>query len=149
MDFADKLAGVGGLDTQPCCSLADTILFSPQLDLHCAIYSTCRNFDQWEDDSPYYYSVLTFPIFIVSGPNGSAYIYGGRLWCVTDILLLFIAFYAGMWGVTYAYRLHHLVNVVIAWLVLVHFSKVKLTTNGILELFYDDEETGGSKQRPE
>lgn len=75
-------------------------------------------------------------------------IYGGRLWCVTDILLLFIAFYAGMWGVTYAYRLHHLVNVVVAWLVVVHFSRVKLTANGILELFYDDEEAG-SKQRPE
>lgn len=72
-----------------------------------------------------------------------------RLWLVTDILLAFLAFYAGVWGVTYAYRLHHLVNVVVAWLVTVHFSKVKLTTSGILELFNDDEESGASKQRPE
>ncbi|RPB28941.1 PGAP1-domain-containing protein [Terfezia boudieri ATCC MYA-4762] len=72
-----------------------------------------------------------------------------RLWLVTDILLAFLAFYAGIWGVTYAYRLHHLVNVVVAWLITVHFSKARLTTSGLLELFNDDEEAGGSKQRPE
>ncbi|KAF8457621.1 PGAP1-like protein-domain-containing protein [Kalaharituber pfeilii] len=73
-----------------------------------------------------------------------------RLWMVTDILLAFLALYSGIWGVTYAYRLHHLVNIFVAWLVAVHFSKAKLRTGGsMLDFFDDDEDSGGSKQRPE
>ncbi len=33
-----------------------------------------------------------------------------------------LALYAAIYGVTYAYRLHYLVNAICAWLVLLHLS---------------------------
>ena len=41
---------------------------------------------------------------------------------VTNILFFFLAVYAGLYGVSFAYRLHHLANLICAWLVAVHFS---------------------------
>lgn len=41
---------------------------------------------------------------------------------LTPLLLLALGLYAAIYGVTYAYRLHHLVNLLAAWLVAVHFS---------------------------
>lgn len=40
----------------------------------------------------------------------------------TNILLFFIGAYAAVYGVTYAYVLHHLANVLCAWLVAIHFA---------------------------
>ncbi|KAI9830933.1 MAG: hypothetical protein M1819_005315 [Sarea resinae] len=45
-----------------------------------------------------------------------------RLRLITNVLLFVLALYAALYGVTYAYLLHHLVNAVAAWLVTVHFS---------------------------
>lgn len=41
---------------------------------------------------------------------------------VTSVLFFGIAVYAAVYGVTYAYMLHHLVNIVAAWLVMIHSS---------------------------
>jgi hypothetical protein len=40
---------------------------------------------------------------------------------ITPLLFGIIATYAAIYGVTYAYLLHHLVNVVALWLVCLHF----------------------------
>ena len=45
-----------------------------------------------------------------------------RLYLLTNILLLAIGAYAAVYGVTYAYVLHHLANILCAWLVLLHFD---------------------------
>ncbi|KAF2639697.1 GPI inositol-deacylase [Massarina eburnea CBS 473.64] len=41
---------------------------------------------------------------------------------LTNVLLFSIAAYAAMYGVTYAYVLHHLANILCAWLVAIHFD---------------------------
>ncbi|KAF2198966.1 GPI inositol-deacylase [Delitschia confertaspora ATCC 74209] len=66
----------------------------------------------------------------------------------TSLLLFFIALYAAIYGVTYAYRLHHLANLLSAWLVAVHldissFSLKKLST-ALLTMDPD----GSVKKRP-
>ncbi|RPA94491.1 PGAP1-domain-containing protein [Choiromyces venosus 120613-1] len=70
-----------------------------------------------------------------------------RLWLVTNLLLLGLAAYAALYGVTYAYRLHHLVNFIAGWFVIVHFSTAPPTISGIIDLFNDDGDDDGSKKR--
>lgn len=73
---------------------------------------------------------------------------GNRVKHFTGLLLLGLAVYTAMYGVTYAYRLHHLVNALAAWLVGVHFSRVKVTKQVLMEVFLDDgEEEEGRKKR--
>ncbi|KAI7345250.1 GPI inositol-deacylase-like protein [Hortaea werneckii] len=45
-----------------------------------------------------------------------------RIRYLTNIALFAFALYAAVYGVTYAYRLHHLVNALCAWLFLIHLS---------------------------
>jgi glycosylphosphatidylinositol deacylase len=45
---------------------------------------------------------------------------------VNNIMLFSLALYAAVYGVSYAYVLHHLVNGICAWLVIVHFTPVVL-----------------------
>ncbi|WEW57124.1 GPI inositol deacylase [Emydomyces testavorans] len=40
---------------------------------------------------------------------------------ITSVLFFFLATYSAIYGVTYAYLLHHITNLVIAWLVGIHF----------------------------
>ncbi|CAZ80189.1 unnamed protein product [Tuber melanosporum] len=70
-----------------------------------------------------------------------------RLCLVTDLLFLGLAAYAALYGVTYAYRLHHLVNFIAGWFVIVHFSTAPPTISGIIDLFNDDGDDDGSKKR--
>lgn len=46
---------------------------------------------------------------------------------VTNVLMFGFALYAAIYGVTYAYRLHHLVNALFAWLSLIHLSNGPLS----------------------
>jgi GPI inositol-deacylase len=41
---------------------------------------------------------------------------------VTNLLFFGLAVFSAMYGITYAYMLHHLVNLVVTWLVFVHFA---------------------------
>lgn len=41
---------------------------------------------------------------------------------LTNILLFALAVYAAVYGVTYAYTLHQLVNGLCAWLAIIHFG---------------------------
>jgi GPI inositol-deacylase len=57
----------------------------------------------------------------------------------TNILLFSIAAYAAVYGVTYAYVLHHLANILCAWLVTIHFDASSLSVqriNAALEGIY-------------
>ncbi|EOD49819.1 putative gpi inositol-deacylase protein [Neofusicoccum parvum UCRNP2] len=46
----------------------------------------------------------------------------------TNILLFGLAGYAAIYGVTYAYLLHHIANILCAWLVCIHLSSTSLIT---------------------
>ena len=45
-----------------------------------------------------------------------------RLRYVTNILLFVLSLYAALYGASYAYYLHHVVNIFSAWLVIIHWS---------------------------
>ena len=51
-----------------------------------------------------------------------------RLRHFTRILFFALSIYAGVYGVTYAYVLHYIVNIVCAWLTALHFTNPSLTT---------------------
>ena len=54
---------------------------------------------------------------------------------VTGLLLMGIAFYAGVYGISYAYRLHHLVHIATAWLVLIHLTSGSWSLAGLRAIF--------------
>lgn len=57
----------------------------------------------------------------------------------TNSLMFGLALYAAIYGVTYAYRLHYLVNTLCAWLFVIHLS------NGPLSLAKLSQYVPGSK----
>lgn len=40
----------------------------------------------------------------------------------TNLLFFVLAVYAALYGMTYAYRLHYIANIIALWLVVLHFS---------------------------
>lgn len=58
-----------------------------------------------------------------------------RLRHLTSIFFFCIAIYAAVYGVTYAYMLHYLVNFVAAWLVAIHSSSSSWTFTGFSSIF--------------
>ncbi|KAM3077151.1 GPI inositol deacylase [Clarireedia jacksonii] len=65
---------------------------------------------------------------------------------VTSLLLFGISIYAAVYGVTYAYMLHYLVNLVAAWLVAVHSSSSNWTLAGVTAMF-DPENNENTRKR--
>jgi len=68
---------------------------------------------------------------------------------ITNILLLLLATCAAVYGVTYAYLLHHIANFVAAWLVLVHCTD--LSFSGLSQMLGGDVKSvggGDTKKRP-
>ncbi|KAK4193669.1 PGAP1-like protein-domain-containing protein [Podospora australis] len=59
----------------------------------------------------------------------------GRLKHVTSILLFGIAIYAVVYGVSYAYTLHHLVNLVAFWLAILHSTSDSWSISGLRHLY--------------
>jgi hypothetical protein len=59
----------------------------------------------------------------------------------TNVLLFAIGSYAAVYGVTYAYVLHHLANILCAWLVVVHFDVWNVATHA-------SDGEGDNKKRP-
>jgi hypothetical protein len=71
-----------------------------------------------------------------------------RVSLATNVLLFSIGAYAAVYGVTYAYVLHHLVNILCAWLVAIHFDPSSFSPRRlglVLESNTPDSET---KKRP-
>lgn len=58
-----------------------------------------------------------------------------------------MAVYSALYGVTYAYQLHHVVNIVMAWLVAIHFSGSGLSLKQLDQTLQNaglvDSESGG------
>ena len=67
---------------------------------------------------------------------------------ITSVLLFFLAMYAGIYGVTYAYRLHHFVNFVCAWLVGIHFSTSGVSLSGLTQMLKGEDGGSRVKKRP-
>lgn len=71
---------------------------------------------------------------------------------VNHILFFGLAVYAAVYGVTYAYGLHHIVNGVCAWLVAVHFSNSEFSLQGLSQMLEgggsDEIDDRGAKKRP-
>lgn len=65
---------------------------------------------------------------------------GSRLKHVTSLLLFCIAVYAAVYGVSYAYRLHYLANLVAFWLVVVHSTSDLWFSAGLSPLYTGDAE---------
>ncbi|EEH11596.1 GPI inositol-deacylase [Histoplasma capsulatum G186AR] len=58
-----------------------------------------------------------------------------RLRHVTSALFIILAVYAALYGVTYAYLLHHIANIVTAWLVGVHFASSGFSFRSLNQAF--------------
>jgi glycosylphosphatidylinositol deacylase len=71
---------------------------------------------------------------------------------ITHVLFFFMAVYGAVYGVTYAYGMHHIANGVCAWLVAVHFSNSEFNLQGVKQLLEgvggDDVDERGAKKRP-
>ncbi|KAL9031352.1 MAG: hypothetical protein Q9196_000607 [Gyalolechia fulgens] len=71
-----------------------------------------------------------------------------RLSHVTNVLFFVLAVYAAVYGISYAYLLHHLVNLVAAWLMALHFSGSDLSLSGLTRILDCDDDGGHVKKRP-
>ncbi|KAI4110095.1 MAG: hypothetical protein L6R37_000228 [Teloschistes peruensis] len=72
-----------------------------------------------------------------------------RLTYVTNVFFFLIAIYAAVYGISYAYLLHHLVNCVAAWLMVLHFSGSDFTLSSFTRILEaHDDEGGDVKKRP-
>lgn len=71
-----------------------------------------------------------------------------RLSLLTNAILFSIAAYAAVYGVTYAYVLHHLANIFCAWLVAVHFDTSLLSTKRIGNILDTIDPDSDPKKRP-
>lgn len=68
-----------------------------------------------------------------------------RLRHVTNYAFCFLAIYTAFYGVTYAYRLHHVVNLVAAWLVSVHIPAMGLSLKKLDQILHN---TSDQNERP-
>lgn len=64
----------------------------------------------------------------------------GRLKHVTSVMLFSIAIYAAVYGVSYAYTLHHLVNLVVFWLAILHSTADSWSFSGLSRLYEGEAE---------
>lgn len=70
---------------------------------------------------------------------------------ITNVFFFVLAIYAAVYGVTYAYGMHHIANGICAWLVAVHFSNSEVSLQGLRQLLEgvgDESDDRGAKKRP-
>ena len=68
-------------------------------------------------------SIMPFILLVETLTSGMMVprVTSGLRWA-TNVLFFVLAVYAALFGMTYAYRLHHITNIVALWLVLLHFG---------------------------
>lgn len=71
-----------------------------------------------------------------------------RVHLFTNFLLFSIATYAAVYGVSYAYVLHHLANILCAWLVTIHFDASNLSVTQISSVLQTITSENHVKKRP-
>ena len=151
VDSPDQRTGSPSVGSQPCSPLADAILITPQRSVYNAVYPSCRDHDQWGHDSSCHDSVC-FTVLLVLGFSWHEY----RFKHLTSIILFSIAVYSAVYGVSYAYLLHHLSNIFSAWLVCIYLSSSGFSLRRLWRILEGDEhsssasEVGGShvKKKP-
>lgn len=67
---------------------------------------------------------------------------------LTELLLFAFAAYAAIYGVTYAYVLHHVANIICAWLVAIHFDASSLSVKRIGRVLECMDPDSNVKKRP-
>lgn len=72
----------------------------------------------------------------------------GRARVITNVLLFVLALYAAVYGVTYAYQLHQLVNGLCAWLMVVHMSGGSFNPSGLRDWMGGSRRGANVKKRP-
>ena len=96
-------------------------------------------------------SIMPF-IFLVETMTSGSMVprMANKMKWISNILFFVLAVYAAVYGVTYAYRLHYLANIVSVWLVILHFSIKGFSFSAIGNLFEaeNDLETADVKKRP-
>jgi hypothetical protein len=71
-----------------------------------------------------------------------------RFRLLTNVLLFSIGAYAAVYGVSYAYVLHHLANLLCAWLVAIHIDTSSLSVKGIGTILENIDPEGHVKKQP-
>ncbi|KAF2010385.1 GPI inositol-deacylase [Aaosphaeria arxii CBS 175.79] len=71
-----------------------------------------------------------------------------RLYLFTNVFLFGIASYAAVYGVTYAYVLHHLANILCAWLVAIHFDASTISVQRLSTILDTMNPESEVKKRP-
>lgn len=69
----------------------------------------------------------------------------GRVRIITNVLLFVLALYAAVYGVSYAYQLHQLVNGLCAWLVVIHAANGSCSPDRFREWVGHSTKAGGAK----
>jgi GPI inositol-deacylase len=86
-------------------------------------------------------SVMPFIVLVESLTTGKMIPrVGSRLKHVTSLLLFCIAIYAAVYGVSYAYTLHYLANLLALWLAIVHSTSDSWSLAGLSHLYTADPE---------
>lgn len=109
----------------------DAFLIPSQCLIYHAIYSSCGDSHKREYDPTNNLKVRGFRLrpldrhtfigcFVFHSTLTPSFY--SRLRHITSALFIILAVYAALYGVTYAYLLHHIANIVTAWLVGVHFT---------------------------
>ncbi|OJD25933.1 GPI inositol-deacylase [Blastomyces percursus] len=81
-------------------------------------------------------SIMPFILLVETLTNGNMIPrVTSRLRHITSALFIILAVYAALYGVTYAYLLHHIANVVTAWLVCVHFASSGFSLQNLSQAF--------------
>ncbi|KAF2802940.1 GPI inositol-deacylase [Mytilinidion resinicola] len=71
-----------------------------------------------------------------------------RIRYLTNVLLFALAVYAAVYGVTYAYLLHHIANILCAWLVVLHLSNSSFSLSRLNVMLEGVGPDGHVKKRP-
>jgi len=91
------------------------------------------------------FSILPFILLVEIGTSGKMIPrVRSSLRLVTSLMFFGMAVYAGVYGVTYAYQLHHIANIICAWLVVLHFTDIDLSWSSIQSIMIDGSNGGGS-----
>jgi len=81
-------------------------------------------------------SIMPFILLVENLTTGKMVPQVGRLFgYVTSLLLFATALYAAMYGISHAYMLHYLVNIIAAWLVVLHSTKDPFSLSGLGAIF--------------
>lgn len=60
---------------------------------------------------------------------------------LTSVLFFSLALYSAVYGITYAYLLHSIVNIICVWLMIIYFSGSPFTMSGFTDLLETADDT--------